>query len=137
MREGERVEVKKCAVCGKLSETLYTCQACKREVCGDCFELAAGVCVDCQRRLRVEAPSRSLPMTLFFLGFVLMFAGIVIMMAAAVLYGSSTLSGGAVLIVGPIPIILGFGPYSLLAILLAVALTIIWLVFFLTLRKRL
>jgi len=136
VREGERVEVKKCDVCGKLSEALHKCRACEREVCGDCFEPVAGVCFACQRRLRVEASSWSLPMTLFFLGFVLMFAGVVIMTVAASLYGASTVSGGAVIFIGPIPIILGVGPYSFLAILLATALTILWLVFFLTFRKR-
>lgn len=75
-------------------------------------------------------------MKLFFLGFVLMFAGIVLMMVSASLYGTLTVSGGAVIFIGPIPIILGVGPYSFLAILLATALTIIWLIFFLTLRKK-
>jgi len=135
-RERKRVEVKKCVVCGKLSEALHHCRACGREVCGDCFEPVAGVCVDCQKRSRAEAPSWSPPMKLFFLGFVLMFAGIVLMMVSAILYGTSTVSGGLVFFIGPIPIILGVGPHSLLAILLATALAIIGLIFFLTLRKR-
>lgn len=129
------MEVKKCAGCGKLSEALHICRACRREVCGDCFEPVAGVCFECHKRLSAEAQSLSLPMKLFFSGFVLMFAGIVLMMAAAWLYGTSTLSGGAVIFIGPIPIILGVGPHSFLAILLATALTVIWLIFFLTLRK--
>ena len=75
-------------------------------------------------------------MKLFFLGFVLMFAGIALMIVAASLYGTSTVTGGAVVFVGPIPIILGVGPYSSLAILLATALTVFGLIFFLTLRKK-
>jgi len=134
--EGRRVEVKKCAVCGKLSEALHVCRACGRGVCVGCFEPVAGVCIECHRRLRVEAPSWSLPVKLFFLGFVLIFAGIILMMAAAWLYGASTVSGGAVIFIGPIPIMLGVGPHALLAILLATALTIVCLIFFLTLRKR-
>jgi len=75
-------------------------------------------------------------MKLFFLGFVLMFSGIILMVVAAWLYGTSTVSGGAVIFIGPIPILLGVGPYSFLAILLAAAITVFWLIFFLTLRKK-
>jgi len=90
----------------------------------------------CHKRPRIEALSWSLPLKLFFSGFVLMFVGIILMMVAAALYGTSTVSGGAVILVGPIPIILGAGPHAFLAVLLATALTIFCLIFFLTLRKR-
>jgi len=75
-------------------------------------------------------------MKLFFLGSVLTLAGVFVMMVAAALYGASTFSGGAVILIWPIPIILGVGPHALLAMLLATALAIFWLIFVLTLRKR-
>lgn len=130
------MEVKKCAVCGNLSEVLQVCQACRKRVCTGCFELVSGFCNECHNRLSAEAPSWSLPMKLFFSGFVLTFAGIVLMIVAASLHGASAISGGAVIIIGPIPILLGAGPYSFLAVLLATALTIICLIFFLTLQRR-
>ena len=48
--------------------------------------------------------------------------------------GSS--SNGAIILIGPIPIILGSGPYSVPLIALSVGLTIVALVFFLMLRRR-
>jgi uncharacterized membrane protein len=45
-------------------------------------------------------------------------------------------SGGAVILIGPIPIILGGGPYSVELATLAVALTIVTVVLFLFLRRR-
>jgi uncharacterized membrane protein len=45
-------------------------------------------------------------------------------------------SGGAVILIGPIPIILGAGPYSFDLIALSVVLTILAIVVFLFLRKR-
>jgi uncharacterized membrane protein len=56
-------------------------------------------------------------------------------------YGSLTgstggVSGGAVILIGPIPIILGNGPYSLTIIAMAVILTMFGLVFYLFMRGK-
>ncbi|NIU84017.1 MAG: DUF131 domain-containing protein [Candidatus Thorarchaeota archaeon] len=56
-------------------------------------------------------------------------------MVAAVLF-EAPFSFGGVIFVGPIPIVLGAGPHSFWAILLAVGLTILGFILFLVLRKR-
>ena len=61
--------------------------------------------------------------------------GMILVIIAAVLFGTPT-TFGAVIFVGPIPIVLGAGPHSLWAIVLAVALTILGVILFLVLRKR-
>ena len=45
-------------------------------------------------------------------------------------------STGAVILIGPIPIILGSGPYSFPLIAIVVGVTIMAIVFFLLLRRR-
>jgi uncharacterized membrane protein len=45
-------------------------------------------------------------------------------------------SGGAVILIGPIPIILGGGPYSFELVELAVVLTIVAVILFLIVRRR-
>jgi len=74
-------------------------------------------------------------MKLFLAGFVLIFLGMVVLLIAGLL-GWSSQSFGLVVFVGPIPIILGAGKYSLLAILFAVILTIIGVFLFIILRRR-
>jgi len=82
-----------------------------------------------------EAPVRSIPVRLFFIGFFLIFMGIIIVILATLLNGNSNLSGGLIIFVGPIPIILGSGPYAFYAILFAIILTIVgFIIFFLLLR---
>jgi uncharacterized membrane protein len=83
-----------------------------------------------------EEVSSSLPLKLFLFGFVLMFAGVVVLVASALLSGDGTVSGGVVIFVGPIPIILGAGPYASLTVVFAALLTIIGFVMFFWLRKR-
>jgi len=46
------------------------------------------------------------------------------------------MGGGAVILIGPIPIILGVGPYSTVMIGLALVLTIFAVLFYFLLRKR-
>jgi len=72
---------------------------------------------------------------LFFLGFFLMFVGVVVLIVAAALQGDAGVSGVLVVFIGPIPIILGAGPYALLAILLALVLTIVGFIVFFWLRR--
>jgi len=83
-----------------------------------------------------EEASSSLPLKLFLFGFLLMFAGVVVLVASALLGGDGTVSGGVVIFVGPIPIILGAGPYASLAIVFAAILTIIGFVMFFWLKKK-
>ncbi len=74
-------------------------------------------------------------MKFFLAGFSLIFVGVVIVMIATLIYGLPD-SAGLIVFIGPIPIILGAGEYSFLAIVLAVVLTIISIAFFILLRKR-
>jgi len=74
-------------------------------------------------------------MKLFLLGFALIIIGTILLVAVSILQGNIQTSFGAVFIIGFIPIILGAGPHSTFAILLAVILTIFAMVFFLLLRK--
>jgi uncharacterized membrane protein len=45
-------------------------------------------------------------------------------------------SGGAIILIGPIPIILGSGPYSFALVAVGAVLMIVTIVFFLILRRR-
>jgi uncharacterized membrane protein len=83
-----------------------------------------------------EKPTSTLQLKMFISGFLLMLLGLIIIIIAAFLRGNFTISGGAVIIVGPIPVILGAGPYSVLAVLSATILTIISLIVFFWLRRK-
>ncbi len=80
-------------------------------------------------------PLLTFPLKLFLLGFALIFVGMIFLIASSILYGNVQTTTGIVILVGPIPIILGTGPYSFFAILLATILTILAIVFFLLIRK--
>ncbi len=129
------MQVKACQLCGKLAPVTHTCRQCKRKVCEACFKHEVGVCSKCHSRLEVETPLLTFPMKLFLLGFALIFLGIIFLIASSILYGNVQTTTGVVIFVGPIPIILGSGPYSFLAILFATILTILGIAFFLLLRK--
>jgi len=133
-----------CEVCGR-NPAMYVCSECGRNVCSRCFEPSGWLCSDCYNAKKQqdyaeygsEVPFTSLPpiMKLFLAGFVLIFLGMVVLLIAGLL-GWSSQSFGLVVFVGPIPIILGAGKYSLLAILFAVILTIIGVFLFIILRRR-
>jgi len=74
-------------------------------------------------------------MEVFLAGFFLIFIGVVIVMIATLIYGLPD-SAGLIIFVGPIPIVLGVGEYSLLAILLAIVVTILSTAFFIVLRRQ-
>ncbi|MDH5795215.1 MAG: DUF131 domain-containing protein [Candidatus Bathyarchaeota archaeon] len=74
-------------------------------------------------------------MKVFLAGFFFIFIGVVIVMIATLIYGLPD-SAGLIVFIGPIPIVLGAGEYSLPAILLAIALTILSIAFFIVLRKQ-
>jgi uncharacterized membrane protein len=59
----------------------------------------------------------------------------ILIMITAVLYGTSA-NFGAIIFIGPIPIVLGAGPDSIWAIIIAVAGTIVGVILFLLLRKQ-
>jgi len=84
----------------------------------------------------VQEAAPTVALKLFLVGFFLMFAGVIVLMASALFSGDGTVSGGAIIFIGPIPIVLGVGPYSFLAIVLAAVLTVIGFIVFLWLRKK-
>jgi len=141
MRGRPSMSLKTCEICGKRLAR-FICQECGCQVCGLCFELRTWVCSKCYNRLKPELPSTetvtwSTPFKLFLLGIILMFIGIVVIIVAALLYGTATISTGGLIWIIPLPpIILGAGPYALLAIMLAVCLTIVGIIIFTVWRKR-
>jgi len=72
---------------------------------------------------------------LFIIAFVVIFIGLMVM-AFSALTSSGSVGGGAVILIGPIPIILGTGPYSTVLVGIAAALTLFSIVVFLLLRRR-
>jgi uncharacterized membrane protein len=62
--------------------------------------------------------------------------GILLVTAGSITGSGSGISGGAVILIGPIPIILGTGPYSFEMIIMAAVLTVLALGFFLLVRRK-
>jgi uncharacterized membrane protein len=83
----------------------------------------------------VETLQPTLPTKLFFLGFALILIGTILIIAFSIIDVKLQPTIGTIILIGPIPIIIGTGPHSIFAILLATILTIIGIVFFLLLRK--
>jgi uncharacterized membrane protein len=127
--------VKVCQLCGKLAPVTYTCRQCKRQVCEACFKHEVHVCSECYSHLKQEMPLLTFPLKLFLLGFALVFVGMIFLIASSILGGNVETTTGIIIFVGPIPIILGSGPCSIFAILLATILAVLGVVFFLLLRK--
>ncbi|MGD0690207.1 MAG: DUF131 domain-containing protein [Candidatus Bathyarchaeia archaeon] len=71
---------------------------------------------------------------LFFIAFAVIFIGMLLITFGSA-SNSGQFSGGAIILIGPIPIILGSGPYSVALIVLAGILTIAGLMFLLVLRR--
>jgi len=76
-----------------------------------------------------------LPGLLFLIAFAAIFIGM-LLLALGSLPNLGNTSGGAVILIGPIPIILGGGPYSFALVGLALVLTIVAVVLFLAVRRR-
>lgn len=129
------MQVKVCQLCGKLAPVTYTCRQCKRQVCEACLKHEVHVCSECYSHLKREMPLLTFPLKLFLLGFALVFVGMIFLIASSILSGNVETTTGIIIFVGPIPIILGSGPYSIFAILLATILAVLGVVFFLLLRK--
>ncbi len=79
-----------------------------------------------------EVSSRLL--ALLLAGISLVFVGIAIIVVASVVLGSGSVGG--VILIGPIPIIFGAGPDALWLILISVILSIISIVLFIVLNRR-
>jgi len=73
---------------------------------------------------------------LFFLAFVLIFLGILLMSVGPILNHAGIGSVGTVILIGPIPIILGSGPFASVIVVLALLLTIFALIFGVILQRR-
>jgi uncharacterized membrane protein len=73
---------------------------------------------------------------LFFTAFAMVAIGMLLMTVGSLAGSAGGFSGGAVILVGPIPIILGTGPYSTVLIALAAVLTILALGVYLLMRRK-
>ena len=73
---------------------------------------------------------------LFSVAFAMIVIGMLLITAGSITGSNSGVSGGAVLLIGPIPIILGTGPYSFEMIVVAAVLTVLALGFFLLVRRK-
>lgn len=127
-----------CGLCGEY-DARYVCESCGRKVCESCFDAQRWVCTDCLNNIvgRMGQPTESAArypqsrlLLLFFTGFLIVFIGMALMIASSLLSGTGSVSGGAVIFIGPIPILLGSGPFSLQVFILAIVLTVIGVIFF-------
>lgn len=130
-----------CALCGRNPAT-YVCQSCGRTVCGNCFDPSIWSCTNCRAKASVPVAQSQQTVTpfsiatwLFFIAFAVIFVGTLLMTIGS-LSNAGTMGGGAVILIGPIPIILGVGPYSTVMIGLALVLAIFAVLFYFLLRKR-
>ena len=130
-----------CEVCGA-HVARYVCDACGRRVCEACFDPPRWLCTEC---LGKSSPLNhvvgyayrpSWLSRVLLTGVFIVFVGVVLMVVAALFSGSGGVSGGAVVFIGPIPIILGSGAFSIPLLVLAILLTVIGLVFYLRERAR-
>ena len=69
---------------------------------------------------------------LLLAGFVLVVVGVVVVLVAAVFSGS----GGAIIFIGPFPIVIGAGPDVAWLVLFSVILTVLGVVVFFVLRRK-
>jgi uncharacterized membrane protein len=129
-----------CQICGRNPAT-YVCQSCARTVCNNCFDPSRWSCSDCVAKsspplAQPQVVSFSLATWLFFIAFAMIVVGTLLMTVGSLAGSNGAFNGGAVILIGPIPIVLGTGPYSLVLIALAAVLTVIALGFFLFLRRK-
>lgn len=122
-----------CALCAT-RDASYVCHNCGRAACGNCFDPTQWRCTGCGDVLGKQEPviSSRLPMAiwLFFVAFAMISVGM-FLMALGLGGNMSGIRGGAVILIGPIPIILGSGSYSVLTIVLAAVVTVLAVIVFL------
>ena len=130
-----------CIICGRRTAN-YVCQDCGRGVCGNCFDPVHWLCSECKAKLRpgvvgshATGSQFAIATWLFFIAFAIIFIGMLLMTIGS-LPEVGNVSGGAVILIGPIPIILGTGPYSTALVVLALFITIVLLAFYLIVRRR-
>lgn len=132
------MEVRQCEVCG-MRAARYVCQECGRQVCERCLVPHMWVCSECYGRLRpgasaVKPLSWSMPLKLFYVGFLLMFVGVVLVMVSGFVADGSS---GFVWIFPFPPIVFGGGwSYPVWVAVFAVVLTAVGVVLFVLWRKR-
>jgi uncharacterized membrane protein len=73
---------------------------------------------------------------LLLAGFVLVVVGVVVVLVAMVLTGSGSVSGGAVIFIGPFPIVIGAGPDATWLILFSIILSVLSIVVFFVMRRK-
>ena len=71
-----------------------------------------------------------------FIAFAMITIGFLLMVVGPLTGTSGGFSGGAVILIGPIPIVLGTGPYSWAMIAVAAVLTVLALAVFLLFRRK-
>ena len=72
---------------------------------------------------------------MLFLAFLMIIVGM-LLIALGSMSNIGNMSSGAIILIGPIPIVLGGGPYSFELVELAVVLTIAAVILFLAVRRR-
>jgi uncharacterized membrane protein len=73
---------------------------------------------------------------LFLIGFSMAIAGMLLLIIATMLYGTNSPDFGGVIFIGPIPIVVGIGSDPIWTVLLALVLSILGIVLFLVLRRK-
>jgi uncharacterized membrane protein len=130
-----------CQRCG-IRAAAYVCQSCGRSVCGDCFDSARWFCHDCVARTMPSSGTgavvslHSAATWLLFVAFAMIAVGLLLMVVGPLTGSGGGFSGGAVILIGPIPIILGAGPYSWVMIAVAAVLTVFALAVYLVFRRK-
>ena len=81
----------------------------------------------------IEVSSRFF--NLIILGIALIFVGIVVVVVASVVLGSG--SFGAVIFIGPFPIVFGLGPNATWLILIGIILSVVSVIIFVVMNRRL
>jgi uncharacterized membrane protein len=131
-----------CVFCG-IRNASFVCHNCGRIACRECFDTTRWWCTGCSNQLgsapigtssRARVPVSGL---LFSLAFIMIFVGI-LLMTLGPLFNGGTIgpSGGTIILIGPIPIILGSGPFSGVMVVLALVLTVFALILFGVILRR-
>jgi len=115
----------KCEVCGK-SPAHYVCQRCRGLVCESCFDSLMQTCVACLNQASegdkpVGAAVPNWFLRLFLVGFAATVTGVLLMLLSGIGEGS----GALVILIGPVPVTLGYGPHASTLAAVALMLTAI------------
>ncbi|RLE54040.1 MAG: hypothetical protein DRJ26_02405 [Candidatus Methanomethylicota archaeon] len=133
----------KCEICGR-REARYVCQECGRRVCELCIDPYTWTCINCMEKLKPKIVERQLiyapppinsMMKITLIGFLITFIGMLIMMIAAILKAGEVSGGIIIFPFIPIPLVIGFGPEAVTAVLLTIALAIAATIIFIITRR--